>query len=60
MDYIRQRRLLKARQLLRETLLPIGEIAARVGYTSQSAFCAAVLRAFGCSPRALRQEPGDN
>ncbi|TDF77592.1 AraC family transcriptional regulator [Pseudomonas sp. H9] len=60
MDYIRQRRLLKARRLLQETVLPIGEIAEQVGYTSQSAFSAAVLRAFGCSPRALRQEPGDN
>ncbi|MEG1041068.1 MAG: AraC family transcriptional regulator [Pseudomonas sp.] len=60
MDYIRQRRLLKARRLLRETALPIGEIAAQVGYASQSAFAAAVLRAFNCSPRALRQESGDN
>ncbi|CAM3906978.1 putative AraC family transcriptional regulator [Pseudomonas reidholzensis] len=60
MDYIRQRRLLKARQLLRDTRLPIGEVGARVGYSSQSAFGAAVLRAFGCSPMALRREPGDN
>ncbi|HDS1735735.1 AraC family transcriptional regulator [Pseudomonas sp. BP8] len=60
MDYIRQRRLLKARQLLRETRLPVGEVAARVGYSSQSAFSAAVLRDFGCSPMALRREPGDN
>lgn len=59
MDYIRQRRLLKARQLLRDTRLPIGEVGARVGYSSQSAFSAAVLRAFGCSPMALRREPGD-
>ncbi|MDH0647476.1 AraC family transcriptional regulator [Pseudomonas sp. GD03858] len=60
MDYIRQRRLLMARQLLRESLLPVGEIAARVGYGSQSAFSAAVLRAFGCTPLALRRESGDN
>lgn len=60
MDYIRQRRLLKARRLLKETRLSIGEIAAQVGYSSQSAFSAAVLRDFGCSPMALRREPGDN
>ena len=59
MDYIRQRRLLKARQLVTQTLLPMGEIAAQVGYESQSAFSAAMLRAFGCTPMALRREPGD-
>lgn len=60
MDYIRQRRLLKARRLLQQTCLPIGEIAAQVGYSSQSAFSAAMLRDFGRSPMALRREPGDN
>ncbi|MBK5000380.1 helix-turn-helix transcriptional regulator [Pseudomonas sp. S31] len=60
MDYIRQRRLLKARQLVTGTTLPMGEIAAQVGYGSQSAFSAAMLRAFGCSPLALRRESGDN
>lgn len=60
MDYIRQRRLLRARQLLQGTALPIGEIASRVGYSSQSAFAAAVLKAFGRSPGALRREPDDN
>ncbi|WP_445672112.1 AraC family transcriptional regulator [Pseudomonas inefficax] len=60
MDYIRQRRLLKARRLVVQTTLPMGEIAAQVGYSSQSAFSAAMLRAFGCTPLALRREPGDN
>ncbi|MGF6392354.1 AraC family transcriptional regulator [Pseudomonas plecoglossicida] len=60
MDYIRQRRLLKARRLLRETALPVGEVAVLVGYSSQSAFSAAILRAFGCTPRVLRRESGDN
>ncbi|MGB9092039.1 MAG: AraC family transcriptional regulator [Pseudomonas farsensis] len=60
MDYIRQRRLLKARRLLTATHLPVGEIAALVGYASQSAFSAAVLRMFGSSPLALRRESGDN
>ncbi|MDR0277876.1 MAG: AraC family transcriptional regulator [Paucimonas sp.] len=60
MDYLRQRRLLRARQLLQGTALPIGEIASRVGYSSQSAFAAAVLKAFGRSPGVLRRESGDN
>lgn len=55
MDYIRNRRLHMARGLLRDSHLPIGEIAARVGYASQSAFAAAVLREFGSSPGALRR-----
>ena len=56
MDYIRSRRLHKAVALLRETMLPIGDIASRVGYSSQSAFSAAVLRKFGSSPGQLRRD----
>ncbi len=54
MDYVRQRRLQLARQLLQHSELAIGEIAARVGYSSQSAFSAALARQFGCTPRQLR------
>ncbi|SFH27787.1 AraC-type DNA-binding protein [Pseudomonas sp. NFACC45] len=56
MDYIRSRRLHKAVGLLRDSQLPIGEIAHRVGYSSQSAFAAAVLREFGASPGKLRRQ----
>ena len=56
MDYIRSRRLHLAVQMLRDTALPIGEIASRVGYSSQSAFSAAVLREFGASPGQLRRD----
>lgn len=59
MDYIRSRRLHLAVQLLRDTSLPIGEIASRVGYSSQSAFSAAMLREFGASPRQLRRDSCD-
>jgi AraC-like DNA-binding protein len=45
--------------MLRDSTLPIGEIASRVGYSSQSAFSAAVLREFGVSPGKLRREAGD-
>ena len=60
MDYIRQRRLQSALNLLRRSTLAIGEVASRVGYTSQSAFAAAMLREFGASPSVLRRESGDN
>ncbi|MCD4531000.1 helix-turn-helix transcriptional regulator [Pseudomonas sp. C3-2018] len=56
MDYIRRRRLHKAVALLRDSDLPIGEIAHQVGYSSQSAFAAAVLREFGASPGKLRRQ----
>lgn len=60
MDYIRQHRLNTALQLLRHSALPMGEVASRVGYASQSAFSAAMLREFGASPSRLRRESGDN
>lgn len=59
MEYVRQRRLQRAEALLHHTRLPIGEIAAQVGYASQSAFTAALVRARGCSPRTLRRELRD-
>jgi len=59
MEYVRQRRLRQGHALLRDTRLPVGEIAARVGYASQSAFTAALGRAFGCTPRELRRELRD-
>lgn len=55
MEYVRRRRLHMALELLRGSPLPVGEIASRVGYSSQSAFAAAMLRQFGHSPRRLRQ-----
>ncbi|MES2820800.1 MAG: AraC family transcriptional regulator [Pseudomonadota bacterium] len=59
MDYVRARRLQLGRQLLRDSPLAVGEIAARVGYGSQSAFTAALVRAYGQTPRALRRESID-
>jgi AraC-like DNA-binding protein len=54
MDYVRNRRLQLARQLLQGSNLAIGEIAARVGYSSQSAFSAVLSRHLGVTPRQLR------
>ncbi len=59
MEYVRQHRLRQGHALLRDSRLPVGEIAARVGYASQSAFTAALGRAFGCTPRELRRELRD-
>lgn len=59
MEYVRRRRLQRGEALLHETCLPVGEIAVRVGYGSQSAFTAALVRARGCTPRALRRELRD-
>lgn len=55
MAYVRDKRLRLGRQLLHNSRLSVGEIAARVGYTSQSAFTAALSRQFGETPRALRE-----
>lgn len=56
MNYVRQRRLQQGEALLRGTRLSVGEIAAQVGYASQSAFTAALVRAHGCTPRELRDK----
>lgn len=55
MDYVRHRRLAQGIDLLRQTPLAVGEIASRVGYASQSAFTAALVRAHGQTPRAIRR-----
>ncbi|WP_437881307.1 AraC family transcriptional regulator [Pseudomonas sp. LRF_L74] len=60
MDYVRLRRLQRGRDLLLGSQLSVGEIAARVGYGSQSAFTAALARQWGCTPRQLRRESRDN
>ncbi|RYJ60379.1 AraC family transcriptional regulator [Pseudomonas songnenensis] len=59
MEHVRARRLQHAEALLHETRLPVAEIAARVGYASQSAFTAALVRVHGRSPRMLRRELRD-
>jgi AraC-like DNA-binding protein len=56
MDHVRLRRLQLGRELLLGSRLPVGEVAARVGYGSQSAFTAALVREFGVTPRQLRAE----
>ena len=54
MEHVRLRRLQLGRELLLSSRLAVGEVAARVGYGSQSAFTAALAREFGLTPRQLR------
>nr|WP_294864120.1 AraC family transcriptional regulator [uncultured Pseudogulbenkiania sp.] len=55
MEYVRRRRLRLARLLLTTTALPVGEVAARTGYASQSAFTSALVREYGETPSVLRR-----
>jgi AraC-like DNA-binding protein len=53
-EYRRRARLLAAAALLERTAMPIGVIAAQVGFESQSAFAKAFRDLTGKSPRAFR------
>lgn len=53
--YLRKRRILEAKRLLRETQLPVSEIAHRVGYDSHSQFSAMFRTSEGQSPTMYRQ-----
>ena len=54
--YIRQRRLERARHLLRASTLPIPAVAAAVGFSDLQAFNKACRRELRASPRAVRAE----
>jgi AraC family transcriptional regulator, transcriptional activator of the genes for pyochelin and ferripyochelin receptors len=49
--YIRQQRLIKARQLLRDREMSVAQVACSVGYTHPGHFAAAFKREFGVSPK---------
>ncbi len=54
--HIKEHRMTEAARLLRETGLPIAEIAARVGYDSQSRFTAAFKAAYQSLPKEYRKK----
>ena len=56
MEHVRLRRLQLGRELLLGSHLAVGQVAARVGYGSQSAFTAALARELGVTPRELRRQ----
>ncbi len=53
--YIREFRMKKAAQLLRDTKVSVSEIAAQVGYSNQSKFAAVFRKQFGVSPLEYRR-----
>ena len=53
-EEIERTRLKKVCTLLRETKIPLGEIARRTGYASQPNLCALFRKRFGCSMRDFR------
>ncbi len=54
-NYIRSKRLQKAKYLLEETELPIGEIADQVGYKDFSHFSRSFFKEFGSQPNETRK-----
>lgn len=58
-DLLREKRLKKAAQLLRETRLPVEDIIAAVGYENTSYFYRRFRESYGVSPKEFRQGQGD-
>jgi len=56
MRYLATWRLQKARALLAAGALPVGDLARRVGYASESAFSRAFREQFGAPPGAFRRQ----
>jgi AraC family transcriptional activator of pyochelin receptor len=57
--YIRQQRLMKARQLLQDTEMSVAEVTCLVGYTHPGHFAAAFKREFGVSPKVFKRSVGN-
>ena len=55
-NYIAERRIERAKQLMKETELPISEIALLSGFSSQSHFTTFFRRLAGVTPRCFRRE----
>ncbi len=56
-DLLREKRLSKAAQLLRETKLPVEDIIAAVGYENTSYFYRRFRECYGVSPKEYRKGP---
>jgi signal transduction histidine kinase/AraC-like DNA-binding protein len=54
-DFLNRYRIHKAKELLKATSLPVGDIAEKVGYSDQSYFCRVFRKLSGLSPQAFRQ-----
>jgi AraC family transcriptional regulator len=53
-NYIAERRIERAKELMKETDLAISEIALRLGFSSQSHFTTSFRRLAGVTPRSFR------
>ena len=53
--WLREARMRRAAELLRDTELRVAEIAAQVGYENQSKFAAVFAKQFGCPPLEYRR-----
>lgn len=58
--YVSERRLAHAQHLLVTTDLPVGQVATRVGYASETAFSRAFAQQFGVPPSATRKSAGES
>jgi AraC family carnitine catabolism transcriptional activator len=56
-QFYRELRLDRARQLLRQTLLSVTEVAMACGFQSASHFSTRYSARFGCTPRADQHHP---
>jgi AraC-like DNA-binding protein len=54
-DYIRERRLKRACELLMDTALPVSAVAERVGYSDMGYFTKVFKKQMGCTPSAYRK-----
>ena len=54
-NWLREQRLAIAHRLLRETPIPVADIAASCGYPSAANFATAFQERFACSPRTFRK-----
>ena len=54
-EFIRNKQFEKAKQLLKETALPVSDIAAKCGFNDYNYFSRVFKKRFGLSPKALRK-----
>ena len=55
MAYAAEVRTSRARELLRQTALPVAQVAESLGYASQGAFARSFRRGTGLTPTAFRR-----
>ena len=59
-NYIQQKRMIKAAELLEETDLAIAEIVQQIGYNNTNTFYKAFKRYYGMTPRSYKESKQSN